>query len=157
MSSRKPILFILSLITLVTLSMALWPHINHQPLAPSQTVTINDHRFAAVIADTPQKQLDGLSGWTHLGPDQGMYFPLNNRYTSFWMKGMLINIDIIWIEEGRVVGIDADVPAPQPNTPDEQLPSYPSPVSQPDAVFEVAAGRAQELGIEAGDTVEISF
>ena len=69
------------------------------------------------------------------------------------MKGMLINIDIIWIKDNKVVGIDHNVPAPKANTPDAELPSYPTPVSNPQAVLEIAAGQAKAQGISIGDSV----
>lgn len=74
---------------------------------------------------------------------------------QFWMKDMQFPIDIIWIDNGKVVGITDNVPPPDPNTTLNQLPTYssPQPVS---AVLEVNAGYAAMYNIMAGDPVELS-
>lgn len=150
------ILAIVGVLFFVTIVATIW-------LTPSKTtnqtdtVIVDSHIFEVTVARTPQQQVDGLAGWAHLSPNQGMYFPLDNRNASFWMKGMLIDIDIIWIDNGKVVGIDRNAQAPDNSTPDHELPSFPSPVTEPDAVLEIAAGRAEELGIEVGDKVETRF
>ena len=61
--------------------------------------------------------------------------------------------DIIWIKNDVVAGINHNVPAPKAGTPDSELQHYISPVTYPQAVLEVAAGRAKELGIKVGDQV----
>jgi len=156
---RTRLLALIAITLLLAITIYAVVQSRHQPSTSSTqpTISINNYQFNLTIAETPQQQLDGLSGWTHLEPNQGMYFPLNNRHTSFWMKDMLIDIDIIWIDENQIVGINHRVPAPEPGTPDAKLPSYPSPVPQPDGVLEIAAGRAEELGIVVGDRVELSL
>ena len=69
---------------------------------------------------------------------------------------MRIPIDIIWLDNQRVVHIEANVPPPPPGTPLEALPTY-----QPDAtanfVLELAAGRARAVGLKVGDRVDFRF
>jgi uncharacterized membrane protein (UPF0127 family) len=58
-------------------------------------------------------------------------------------------IDIIWIERGRVAGIERDVPVPQGD-----LPLYSS--DRPaDRVLEVPAGWAARHGVRAGARVSV--
>lgn len=148
---------IILLLILATIAVAAWPHFTNAPSNPQDAIIVGGHRFTTTIARTPQQQVDGLSGWDHLDSNHSMYFPLDDRHASFWMKGMLIDIDIIWIDNGQIVGIHKNVAAPAPGTPDSTLKSYPSPVSNPDAVLEIAAGRSDELGLKVGDQVETKF
>ncbi|MDD4382474.1 MAG: DUF192 domain-containing protein [Candidatus Dojkabacteria bacterium] len=59
------------------------------------------------IADTNEKRALGLSLRKYLGDYEGMYFVFEqNTNTSFWMKDMLIPLDIIFIDEtGFIVDI----------------------------------------------------
>ena len=74
------------------------------------------------------------------------------RQPSFWMRGVLFALDLIWIRDGMVVQIDASVPPSPKDTPDDQLPRY-----QPDEpithVLELTAGSAARYGITIGDHV----
>ena len=154
--------WLLGLIALVLLTSVLatvWWQFSQQSqqhINVPSTVTINDYTFTVTVAKTPQQQIDGLSGWTHLDKDEGMYFPLHGRRGSFWMKDMLFSIDIIWIKDDTVAGIEHRVPFPDVNDSDADLPSYSSPVDEPQAVLEIASGRAEELGIEVGDSVKLA-
>jgi len=96
-----------------------------------------------------------LGGIDHLDSHQGMYFPQQTDINpAFWMKGMLIPIDIIWIKHGQVVGIDANAQPPQPQQPQGDWMLYNSPEDFPEAVLEIGANRAAEYGMKVGDTVE---
>lgn len=83
-----------------------------------------------------------------LAPDRGMIFPYHPpQPVAFWMKDTLIPLDIIFISPGgRILSIAE-------NTVPLSLESVPSggPV---EAVLELAGGRARELGIKAGDSVD---
>lgn len=107
--------------------------------------------FRIEVADTIDKREKGLGGRDSLPADQGMFFPFPAaQYWVFWMKGMRFPIDIIWIQDGKVVDIDADVPAPK-GLP---LETY-SPTAPADAVLELNAGIAADIGLEKGD--ELTF
>ena len=70
-----------------------------------------------------------------------------------WMKGMRFPLDLVWINDGRVVDVSANVPD-QPGTPDAQLPIY-SPSNPANRVLEVNSGWAERNGVEPGDTVRL--
>lgn len=118
-----------------------------------KTVKISDITVTALVADTPAKQALGLGKRDSLSEGSGMLFPFKRKSKSpFWMKDMLMPIDIIWISDGKVVKIDQDVPFFPPDTPDYKLPLYfpPEPV---DYVLEVSAGFSKKFGIKQADPV----
>jgi uncharacterized membrane protein (UPF0127 family) len=82
-----------------------------------------------------------------LAPDRGMIFPYDPpQQVSFWMKNTLIPLDMIFI---RADGTIARIATAKP------LDETPVPGGEPiAAVLEIAGGRAAELGIRMGDTVE---
>lgn len=118
-------------------------------------VSIGDAVVRATIADTPEERRQGLSGVATLKDGEGMIFFFSEpARETFWMKDMLIPIDIIWIRSGVIVGIEESVPYPLPGTPDVLLPRYTSNVPI-DTVLEVPAGFSSRAGIAVGDKVEI--
>jgi uncharacterized protein len=105
------------------------------------------------LADTPQKQSQGLSGREMLATNSGMLFPYDTlKKPTFWMKGMLIPIDIIWILNDQIVDILPNVPPPEKGQSDDTLPRY-SPVTEINKVLEVNAGFSQSNNIKIGDKI----
>ncbi len=106
------------------------------------------HRFRVELARTSEEQAKGLMFRTALGPEEGMLFPLDPpRMASFWMRNTVIGLDLLFVApDGRIANIAANA-KPYDET---QLES----VSEVKAVLELPAGRAAQLGIAAGDTVE---
>jgi len=105
------------------------------------------------IADTPEKQVKGLAGRKSLKENEGMLFLFPEEgYKTFWMKGMLIPIDIIWINKDQIVHIDENVLPPNTDTPNHKLNLFTSPYPV-DKVLEVHTGFSQKNGIKVGDKV----
>ena len=100
------------------------------------------------LAVTPQERARGLMGREELTDNQGMLFLYESDVTpGFWMLGMLIPLDIVWIDrDGVVVGVERDVP-PEPGNPQPPLYFPPSPIRY---VLEIKSGRAEELGVGPG-------
>lgn len=120
------------------------------------TAEIGNTTVRAKIAKTPEERRAGLSGVANLRDGEGMVFFFNDAsHETFWMKDMIIPIDIIWIRGGVVVGVEENVREPLPGTPDVLLPRYTSPVPI-DTVLEVPAGFAKRAGIEVGSAASIS-
>ena len=70
-----------------------------------------DRTLELEVARTPQEQAMGLMHREQLPDDRGMLFPFNPpRPVRFWMKNVRINLDMIFMYEGEVVGLSADVP-----------------------------------------------
>ncbi len=120
------------------------------------TVRISGLEILVEVAQTGEERAKGLSGRESLAEGSGMLFVLEDeRQPSFWMKGMLISLDFIWISSDlRVADLTEHVPPPVSATADADLPRY-----QPDQpvryVLEVNAGVVQEAGIQIGDTVVV--
>jgi uncharacterized membrane protein (UPF0127 family) len=114
----------------------------------------------AVQAEAPAWGTDvftrGLGGRESLPDDRGMLFvfPQPGRFT-FWMKDMLIPIDMIWISDrGQVV--DIHTAEPEPGVPDQQLKRY-TPNGEAKYVLEVRAGLAADKGVQVGDEAQIEL
>lgn len=110
------------------------------------------HIFKCEVASEYDERSAGLSGRYALPPDEGMLFVFEYNSTSpFWMKDMLIPLDIIFIaENGTVINVH-EAPVPQPGSELEEF--------HPDApyrwVVEINYGLSQQLGITPGTAVEI--
>ncbi len=64
---------------------------------------------------------------------------------GFWMHKCIVPLDLVFIRDGKVVEVKAQLP-PCPRLP---CPSY-IPKEPVDGVIELQAGRAAALGIKAG-------
>jgi uncharacterized membrane protein (UPF0127 family) len=116
------------------------------------TVSLNGHDVRAEVAASPQKKAQGLSGRQSLGEGTGMLFVFDKpQRQSFWMKGMLIPLDFVWIDGETVVDITENVPPPS-GTFDL---SIISPSSPADKVLEIDAGAISRYGIERGQRIAI--
>ena len=117
------------------------------------TATIRGQAVSLEVARTEAEQSLGLGNRDSLAWGHGMLFPYERPgFRSFWMKRMRFDIDIVWIRDGRIVGISAFVPYPREN------PDRPATVRSPelaDTVLEVPAGYAQAHGWKRGDPVVV--
>ncbi len=123
----------------------------------SAQISFTEVKITAEVADTPDKKALGLSFRKALDENSGMLFVLDSpTIVFFWMKDMLIPLDMIWIMDNKVVDIDKNVPIPKEGTPLTQLPKY-SPKEKVNYVLEVNAGFAEKNNIKTGDSVSINF
>lgn len=128
---------------------------NNKPCANfhEKTITVPSGPLFVAIAKTSEQQSHGLGGCKYIPKRSGMLFPLSERReATFWMKGMRMPIDIVWIADNRVIGVDRNVPYPTGDVAGGELPLYSSP-GEVDAVLEVEAGKAQEYGLIEGEEV----
>lgn len=101
------------------------------------------------LADDESEIIQGLSGVSDLRENEGMLFVLGQRRVpSFWMKDMKFPLDIIWIDNGRIIDITENVPT----SSDQNLPTY-SPRAPVTHVLEVNAGWVKQQMVEIGDSV----
>ena len=114
--------------------------------------------IALEVADQPEEQQRGLMQRPALPPLQGMWFPVRpSQPMRFWMRHTLAPLDMVFIRDGRVLDIAANVPvcAALP------CPSYWADADGNgradfvDGVIEIGAGETLRLEIHPGDEVII--
>mgnify|MGYP002476543679 CR=1 FL=1 len=67
-------------------------------------ISIKNNTIVIEIAKTLAEQQKGLSERSFLAENNGMLFPYNKKtIPNFWMKKMLIPIDIIWIADNKII------------------------------------------------------
>lgn len=111
-------------------------------------VVIRGKTFNVELARTKAEQTKGLSGRESLDIDAGMLFifPSSDIY-SFWMKDTKIPLDIIWIDDYKIVEM-ATLNLPV----DNNIPNY-TPQSKAQYVLELNAN--SEFNV--GDEVKIEY
>ncbi|MEM9153029.1 MAG: DUF192 domain-containing protein [Cyanobacteria bacterium P01_F01_bin.3] len=111
-----------------------------------------EYRFELEVARTPEQQALGLMFRSALPDNRGMLFPFGQaRRASFWMKDVPVPLDMVFIRNSEVIAIAAEVP-PCPTLP---CPSYGPDGELVNQVLELRSGRAEEIGLQPGDTVNI--
>jgi uncharacterized membrane protein (UPF0127 family) len=137
-----------------------------QPLRSGLTttrVTVRGVTLTVEVARTPVEQMRGLGGRTWIDPNGGMLFPFGGPHvTAFVMRDCPIPIDVAFLDEGgRVLSIHEMKPE-APRRSDEsvevyetRLHAYPSGLPAWFAL-ETAGGRLRELGVQAGDRIEVA-
>jgi uncharacterized membrane protein (UPF0127 family) len=103
--------------------------------------------FETWLADTPQRQAQGLMFVRSLPAQRGMLFVHESpRPIGMWMKNTYIPLDMVFIDaKGRIQQI---VPNTTPHSLDVIRSSEPAL-----AVLEIAGGEAQRLGLKPGQAV----
>jgi uncharacterized protein len=116
-----------------------------------KTVIIGNYRVIVEIVETAADRSQGLSGRESLEIGKGMLFVFENSgIYGFWMKDMNFPIDIVWIDEERlIVGISHQV---EP----ESYPEVYYPARSVKYVLEIPAGEALSQGLSVGDVVQFS-
>ncbi len=123
-----------------------------QTLPISAKATAAGQVIQLEVAVTSEQQAMGLMYRKSLPADRGMLFPFSPpRPIAFWMKNTLIPLDMVFLRNGVVEAIAANVP---PCTSDP-CPTYSSGKIVIDQVIELRGGRASELGLKVGDKVTI--
>jgi uncharacterized protein len=116
---------------------------------PSADLTISDGKktklvFKVWLADTPQRQSQGLMFVRSLPDLRGMLFAYPKPQTlSMWMKNTYIPLDMVFIDEhGRIAQVIEQTTPFSLDTISSKAPAV--------AVLEIAGGEARRLGIKPG-------
>ena len=109
-----------------------------------------DFAFNIEVVDTEAGREQGLMYRKSLAPNAGMLFDfLDEESVAFWMRNTLIPLDMVFIAaDGTVKSVHADA-KPEDETP---IPSG----GLVEFVLEIPGGRAAEIGLQPGDTMEQS-
>jgi hypothetical protein len=112
--------------------------------------TPNGQTLSLEVRRSVGERARGMMGRRSVPPGTGMLFVFEEAGRhSFWMRGCLIPLDIVWLDaRGEVVDVEANAP---PCT-DSPCPSY-APRAPASYVIEVGAGRAEPLGLVPGARV----
>jgi uncharacterized protein len=125
------------------------------PKAP--TAVLVGKTIALELADTPEKQQQGLMYRASLGENEGMLFVFDiENYYTFWMRNMNFPLDIIWIDnvDGQLMVVDIKRDAkPCYTTKCEQyIPERPA-----DYVLELNSGWTLKNKVNVGETLELNL
>ena len=104
-------------------------------------------RLDVEIADSDEERARGLMFRETMADDHGMLFDFPEpEMASFWMRNTVMSLDIIFIGvDGRILNIaDHTTPYSEASIPAAGLTR---------GVLEIKAGRAEAMGIHAGDRV----
>lgn len=101
-----------------------------------------------VLTDLAKNQ--GLSGRQVIGADGMLFINEPKRQMNMWMKDMLFDLDMLFINDGKIVQIIENVAKPLPLTSDNHLPIISSnlPVEM---VLELPAGYVNKNQLQVGD------
>lgn len=116
------------------------------------TVTIKEQKFSVEVAVTQKQREKGLSNRDSLEARSGMLFvfPIND-IQPFWMKDTSIPLDIIWINDGKIVEMTTLDPESE-----ENIPNY-IPKQKANYALELNAGTITENNFTLGDEVIIKY
>ena len=137
-------------ISIVLILFCVVSFIAKQQISSRPYLTINGVKVNLSIANTPSEQVQGLSYQKSLGKNDGKLFIFAKKQDlTFWMKNMNFPLDIIWINDDKIVKIDKNLP-PEGDKPGKTYNSN-VPVNY---VLEVNAGYSELRNIKIGDEVK---
>lgn len=154
MGKRKVILIsIVSIVALITLIAGIFFMARKvNAVRDDVEVKIADATIIAGVARTDAEQEKGLGGYAEIGMQEGMQFPFEEpTWPTFWMKDMLFPIDIVWVSEGKVLGVVENID-PQIGAQEDELKLY-DPPDFIDSALELHAGAVKKFNIKVGDEV----
>ncbi|MGB3491818.1 MAG: DUF192 domain-containing protein [Elainellaceae cyanobacterium] len=124
-----------------------------QRLSISAQVMLGGEMIDLEVATTPRQQAIGLMFRPEIPANQGMLFPFAPpRPVNFWMRNVQVPLDMVFLRQGEIVAIAHSAPPCTTAT----CPTY-GPDVPVDSVLELGGGRATELGLTEGDTIDIQF
>jgi len=96
-----------TLVIILIIIFSIFIYQNNKNAEEISQVCIKNNCFAVELAKTDGERQKGLSNRTSLDKNTGMLFifPEIGIY-NFWMKDTLIPLDIIWINENKIVYIE---------------------------------------------------
>ncbi len=121
--------------------------------AKENFVIIKGKKIVIDLADSEEERSKGLMFRTSLKENAGMLFIFENpSVQAFWMKNTLIPLDMIFIDENKMI-INIETALPCTSDPC-QIYTSKRPALY---VLEVNAGFAEKNNIATGDEVEITL
>lgn len=122
------------------------------PFMKGATATIKGQQFSLIVAKSPDQQAKGLSDRKSLDQNTGMLFIFGKPdYHFFWTKNMQFSVDIIYIQNNKIVSLFKDVKPPA--SPEENPPVI-KPEKPADKVLEINGGLSDTYNFQVGDEVK---
>lgn len=109
-------------------------------------VIVNSKSFPSEVLTTPEEFSKGMMGREEL--NGCMVFKMGKGHHSFWMKGCKINLDIVFVLNGKITNIHNDCPVE-----DSHILTLPRYTGIGDHVIEFPSGTAKDWKI--GDKVNM--
>ncbi len=122
---------------------------------PRESLTIvsngTPHAFDIEVADTQAELSRGMMYRDVVAPNEGMLFEFGDeRIASIWMKNTSVFLDVIFVRaDGRILKIEHSAKPYSLRSITSEAPVT--------AVFEIAGGQANALGIRPGDVVQHNY
>ena len=151
------------LLTMVAVSLGLALPVSAQKVSspapmdfgPREVLTIvsnnTPHVFSIEVADTQPELSRGMMFRQDVPANEGMLFEFGEeRIASIWMKNTSIFLDVIFVRaDGRILKIEHSAKPFSLRSMTSEAPVT--------AVFEIAGGQANALGIRPGDILQHSY
>lgn len=116
---------------------------------PLARVEFGEHAVLAEVPVSPAQRIKGLGGRESLEPGRGMLFIFHGKAVSMCMRDMNFPLDFIWLNQGRVSQISAQVPPGGARVSVRAL-------GPAQMVLEVPGGWAKEHGVHVGQEARIT-
>ncbi len=111
----------------------------------NQTLSVGAKTYSVEVVSSARDMAIGLAKYNSLEPSQGMLFELKTKsIPAFWMKNMKFDIDLVWIDDNKVVDVSRGFAV----TPDILI----RPKSAVNYVLELNLNS----GVKVGDQVKIN-
>lgn len=124
-----------------------------QQLPISAQAEIGGRTILLEVPQSAEERALGLMFRPALPEDRGMLFSnAPPRPVRMWMKNVPVPLDMVFIHEGRVVGLLEQLPP----CAETVCPTYGLGTRAVDHVLELRAGSIAELGLAPGDRVRLS-
>ncbi len=138
-------------ILVIVLAVAKFKGLDFLPSFTQSTATINNQTYNLLIAKDDKSRQIGLSKRKSLDQKQAMLFIFDKKgIYSFWMKDTQIPLDMIFINDNKIVYIVKNA-KPEKNNKGS-LPIY-TPPTESNYVLEVNGGQSDKFNFKNGDTV----
>ncbi len=130
----------------------IYPYFKKEKKEPQ--VCFKSHCFSVELALTPEEKSRGLMYRKSLDKNKGMLFVYEREGEySFWMKNVLISLDIIWLNKDKKVVYVAEncqpcLELPCPSIKSDKAAKY---------VLEISGGLASEMGLSIGGELEFEI
>ncbi len=150
MKNSKKIIFSTFFLIIILIIFFAYIHFNVMSIYGNKIrkIKIKNEVFRIEVVDTIKKKEKGLGGRKSICNNCGMMFVFfDSKYHYFWMKDMQFPLDIVWLKDGKVVGIEKNIPH------DSYEILHPN--VHFDLVIEFPANKMEEIDLKVGDEISI--